>query len=216
MGIRGSTLEDKVQLRDLELHRFSLWRRPQFEAMWRRFKDAGLGFALDRDRLRVVLAQNGGVGVRSGPVPSGSGKVAGTSLDDPLLKLFPLFDTDENDLIDAYEFMATLAVCSRMCRRDTLAFVSSMYDFNENAQFSVDEITIMMRTVVYGVAKIDAHEQTVLVDTRDIERLANKCFKVTGVDEDGEVSFEQLLAYAEGESTAAALPRVLRGPALSR
>ena len=95
MGIRGSTLEDKVQLRDLELHRFSLWRRPQFEAMWRRFKDAGLGFALDRDRLRVVLAQNGGAVARSGPV--GSGKVAGTS--STTAKLFPLFDTDENDLM---------------------------------------------------------------------------------------------------------------------
>ena len=104
MGIRGSTLEDKVQLCDLELHRFSLWRRPQFEAMWRRFKDSGLGFALDRDRLRLVLAQNGGVAARAGPVAEG--KVAGTSLDDPLLKLFPLFDTDANDLIDAYDMWA--------------------------------------------------------------------------------------------------------------
>ena len=201
MGIRGSTLEDKVQLRDLELHRFSLWRRQQFEAMWRKFKDSGLGFALDRDRLRLILAQNGGVEARSGPVPSGSGKVVGTSLDDPLLKLFPLFDTDKNDLIDAYEFMATLAVCSRMDRKDTLDFISSMYDFNQNSMFSVDEITIMMRTVVYGVAKVDAHEQTVILDTRDIERLANKCFKLTGIDEDGEVSFEQFLTYANEEST---------------
>ena len=168
MGLRGSTLFDKIELQHLELTRFSLWRTPQFESMWRRFNDSGLSFALDREKLGLILSTPGGIEARSGPVVSGTGKVSGTSADDPLLTLFPLFDTDNNDLIDAFEFMATLAICSRMDRRATLSFICSLYDFNQNAMFTVDEITIMMRTVVYGVAKVDAHSQTAAVDTEGV------------------------------------------------
>ena len=200
MGLRGSTLFDKIELQHLELTRFSLWRTPQFESMWRRFNDSGLSFALDREKLGLILSTPGGIEARSGPVVSGTGKVSGTSADDPLLTLFPLFDTDNNDLIDAFEFMATLAICSRMDRRATLSFICSLYDFNQNAMFTVDEITIMMRTVVYGVAKVDAHSQTVAVDTEEIETLAAKCFKFNNLEEDGEVSFEQLCTYCTAES----------------
>ena len=72
----------------------------------------------------------------------------------------------------------------------------------------------MMRTVVYGVAK-STRTSRPSWSTRATLSARKQVLKVTGVDEDGEVSFEQLLAYAEGDSTAA-LPRVLRGPALSR
>jgi Ca2+-binding EF-hand superfamily protein len=200
MGIRGSSLNDKINFKDLELQRFSLWRSPQFESMWRRFNDAGLSFALDIDKLGTVLATPGGIEPRSGPVNGGSTRVTGSSVEDPLLKLFPLFDTDHNGLIDAFEFMSTLAICSRMDRRATLTFICSLYDFNQNAMYTVDEITIMMRTVVYGVAKIDAHPQTVAVDTEEIESLASKCLKFTGVEEDAEVTFEQLYTYCTSES----------------
>ena len=199
MGIRGSTLNDKINFKDLELHRFSLWRTPQFDSMWRRFNDAGLSFALDMDKLATVLSTPGGIAPRSGPTSNGI--VAGSSLGNPLLKLFPMFDTDNNGLIDAFEFMATLAVCSRMDRRATLTFICSLYDFNQNQLFTVDEITIMMRTVVYGVAKVDEHQQTVAIDTEEIETLAKKCLKFTGVDEDSEVSFDQLYQYCLEEST---------------
>ena len=200
MGLRGSSLFDKIELQELELTRFSLWRTPQFESMWRRFNDSGLSFALDKEKLGLVLSTPGGIEPRAGPVGRSTEHVTGSSVDDPLLKLFPLFDTDNNGLIDAFEFMATLAVCSRMDRRATLSFVCSLYDFNQNAMFTVDEITIMMRTVVYGVAKVDAHDQTVAVDTEEIEKLAAKCFKFNGLEEDGEVSFDQLCAYCTAES----------------
>jgi Ca2+-binding EF-hand superfamily protein len=200
MGIRGSSLSDKINFKDLELQRFSLWRKPQFDSMWRRFNDAGLSFALDLEKLGLVLSTPGGIEPRNGPVNSGTGRVTGSSIEDPLLKLFPLFDTDHNNLIDAFEFMSTLAVCSRMDRRDTLTFICSLYDFNQNSMYTVDEITIMMRTVVYGVAKIDEHTQTVPVDTEEIEKLAAKCLKFAGVEEDAEVSFEQLYTYCTSES----------------
>ena len=200
MGIRGSSLNDKINFQSLELQRFSLWRTPQFTSMWRRFNDAGLSFALTIDKLRQVLSTPGGIEPRAGPVNDGTARVTGSSVDDPLLQLFPLFDTDQNDLIDAFEFMATLAICSRMDRRATLTFICSLYDFNQNAMYTIDEITIMMRTVVYGVAKIDAHPQTVAVDVEEIETLAAKCLKFNGVEEDAEISFEQLYTYCTSES----------------
>ena len=45
---------------------------------------------------------------------------------------FGVFDTDENELVDALEFLATFAVCSATRPRFKFKFVFDAYDFDES------------------------------------------------------------------------------------
>ena len=46
--------------------------------------------------------------------------------------LFKLLDTDTNDIVDALEFMSTLAMVSAMEPSDKVKFIYTVYDFSES------------------------------------------------------------------------------------
>ena len=180
MGANGSTFDDKAQVK-LPLHKYANMKLSDFDDLWNRFKESGLGFALTPIECGDLLLEKN---YRE------------------LKKLFNIFDTDEKGLVDAFELIVTLALCSSMRLNEKLTFIQTVYDFNENSMFSKDEITIIARTALYGIAKADEHLQTTQLDTSSMEQLADRCYDFFSVDEDNEISGDQLVEFCSRDPEA--------------
>ena len=180
MGANGSTFDDKAQVK-LPLHKYANMKLSDFDDLWNRFKESGLGFALTPIECGELLVEKN---YRE------------------LKKLFNVFDTDEKGLVDAFELIVTLALCSSMRLNEKLTFIQTVYDFNENSMFSKDEITIIARTALYGIAKADEHLQTTQLETSSMEQLADRCYEFFSVDEDNEISGEQLVEFCSRDAEA--------------
>jgi microtubule-associated protein-like 6 len=68
--------------------------------------------------------------------------------------LFELLDTDKNGLIDALEFMSTMAALSGMRKIEMIDFILTSYDFDGTAELSVDEVTLALKSVTTGLCKV--------------------------------------------------------------
>jgi len=76
------------------------------------------------------------------------------ALQEKAAALFILLDDDVNGVVDALEFMATLAMMSAMEVSDKLRFVYTAYDFSECGSLLVDEITLAIKSTVSGLCKL--------------------------------------------------------------
>lgn len=70
-------------------------------------------------------------------------------------KLFSLFDSDGNRLVDCYEVMAAMAMIAHTSIKQKIDFVHSLYDFNGTGEITFDELVLLLRTVALGCQKID-------------------------------------------------------------
>jgi hypothetical protein len=180
MGAKGSTYDDKAQVKTA-LHKFGNMKLRDFEDLWRRFKDSGLGFALHPTEVGELLMETN---------------------ERTLRDVFTIFDNDERGLVDSFELITTLALCSSMRLEEKLRFVQSVYDFNENSMFSKDEITIIARTALYGIAKADVHSQSVPLETSHLERFSDRAYETFKIDEDEEISGELLVEFCSKDPEA--------------
>ena len=180
MGANGSTFDDKAQVK-LPLHKYANMKLGDFDDLWNRFKESGLGFALTPIECGELLLEKN---FRE------------------LKKMFNIFDTDGKGLLDAFELIVTLALTSSMPLKEKLTFIQTVYDFNENSMFSKDEITIIARTSLYGIAKADEHLQSTPLETSSMEKLADRCFEFFSMDEDNEISGEQLVEFCSRDPEA--------------
>ena len=73
---------------------------------------------------------------------------------DQLNQLFKALDTDDNNLIDALELFVILAVTSGMDVIDKINFAFAAYDFSGKGSLTPDELTLLLKTVGKGLAKI--------------------------------------------------------------
>jgi Ca2+-binding EF-hand superfamily protein len=74
-------------------------------------------------------------------------------------QLFRSFDTDDNGLVDALEFLATFALVSGMNVKDKIDFVFDCYDFDESGELTVDEMTLSFKSTLCGLTKMTGEEQ---------------------------------------------------------
>ena len=88
--------------------------------------------------------------------------------------LFRVFDTDKNDLIDALEFLATIAASSGMPLRRKLTFCFDLYDFSESGELMLDEVTLLLKSTVTGLGKMSGQTPPHLKEFEDLARLALK------------------------------------------
>ena len=59
-----------------------------------------------------------------------------------------VFDTDRNNLVDAYEVLIAMAVLSRMGLEETVGFAFNLFDYNQSHTLSADECTMLLHTFV--------------------------------------------------------------------
>jgi hypothetical protein len=96
-------------------------------------------------------------------------------LDKQVQSLFARMDSDENALVDAIEFLSTLAMTSGMSGRDKLEFVFTCFDFDGAGQLSVDEITLAFRCTLVGLCKLT---KEVCPCEEELEVVAMRAFSI--------------------------------------
>uniref|UniRef100_H3HDC2 EF-hand domain-containing protein n=1 Tax=Phytophthora ramorum TaxID=164328 RepID=H3HDC2_PHYRM len=119
--------------------------------LWECFNDVAEGFGLNQDELVEIcrsMQQTLEIHARS-------------EMDQLSGALFTALDTDENGLVDALEFLGTMAMMSAMpipqkltCKSQEGDIVYNCYDFNETGQLSLDELTLAFKSTLTGLCKL--------------------------------------------------------------
>ena len=172
MGARGSTLIGKAQPAPSLLPYTSLDVTAINDVLSRHRHDLGGAFALGPKQFKMLLK-----------VP-----------DKEATEMFRnIFDTDKNSLVDAFEVIGSLAMLSQMSIREKVDLVYSLYDFNGSGDITMDEMTILLKTLVTGCSKLDGKISP--PSTEETERLAVKAFSTADKDMDGEISKHEFDAF---------------------
>lgn len=138
--------------------------------------------------------------------------------DDQLVKLFNTFDTDDNGLIDALEFLVTVGMLSGninycivqeflfhvlrneigMDAIDKVHFAFGAFDFDSRGSLSGDEANLLFRSTSKGLLKASPTTiEFAKVQRDDAERFAELLFGASGADRDrGRVSLDAFRAYS--------------------
>jgi Ca2+-binding EF-hand superfamily protein len=165
MGGRNSTLVGKAAV-DERLMRFTAWGKDELKAMHtRHFHDLGGKFALGPRQTAMLLGID-------------------EELAHPIFG--EIFDTDKNQLVDAFEIIGAMAMLSKLSIREKVDMIHQLYDFNGSGDITIDEMTIMFRTVAVGCAKMDA--KVIAPPVAEIEDLAAWAFRKADRDNDGEIT----------------------------
>mmetsp|Transcript_8960 Transcript_8960/g.10754 ORF Transcript_8960/g.10754 Transcript_8960/m.10754 type:complete len:2660 (-) Transcript_8960:39-8018(-) len=128
--------------------------------------------------------------------------------DDPTMQtlsknLFELLDTDMNGVVDALEFVCTLAMISAMEPRDKVRFVFTVYDFSEKGTLLIDEITLAIKSTVQGLCKVSKLKAPSTSDYEALSRLAfASCGKAPSESINGSyLTLTEFLAYVNSSPT---------------
>ena len=113
------------------------------EALWEAFNDVADGFGITLMEMQQICGEL-----------AGELRLNRAKLDERVQQLFVVFDDDENRLVDAIEFLSTIAVASGMTIRDKLEYVFNCYDFDGSQQLTIDEVTLAMKCTLSGLCKL--------------------------------------------------------------
>jgi len=68
--------------------------------------------------------------------------------------LFRSLDTDNNGLVDGMEMLAVAAMASGLDEAATARYIFRLFDFDESGELSLDEMTLALKSVLTGSAKL--------------------------------------------------------------
>jgi len=134
------------------------------EAIWESFNDVADGFGISLCEMQLICQEL-----------TSELEVGRPLLDKQVQSLFARMDSDENALVDAIEFLSTLAMTSGMSGRDKLEFVFTCFDFDGAGQLSVDEITLAFRCTLVGLCKLT---KEVCPCEEELEVVAMRAFSI--------------------------------------
>eukprot|EP00639_Heterosigma_akashiwo_P015290 CAMPEP_0206366550 /NCGR_PEP_ID=MMETSP0294-20121207/3519_1 /ASSEMBLY_ACC=CAM_ASM_000327 /TAXON_ID=39354 /ORGANISM="Heterosigma akashiwo, Strain CCMP2393" /LENGTH=872 /DNA_ID=CAMNT_0053812637 /DNA_START=230 /DNA_END=2845 /DNA_ORIENTATION=+ len=115
-------------------------------------------------------------------------------MDELANKLFLIYDTDKNDLVDGMEFISSLGMVCGMDASETVEFVFACYDFGETRSLTLDELTLLCRSTAAGLCKLTGHAEPHL---DQLAQVAERVFRAANKDGNGQVSLEEFTGYAE-------------------
>ena len=152
MGVRASTLTGRAVVDPRLLH-LTKWKERQVDDMLIAHEhDLGGRFALGPRHAAVLLGMT----------------------DDEAAPIFELMDTDHNDLVDAFELVATIVTLSGLTIRQKIDVLHALFDFSRTGELTVDELTIFFRCVSSGCSKVDGN--VVAPTVAELEKTAKWCF----------------------------------------
>lgn len=111
--------------------------------LWQVFNDIADGFGISVDELVEICADL-----------KDELNVSRLSIIEKTTLLFELLDTDKNGLIDALEFMSTMAALSGMRLYEIIDFTLTSYDFDGTSELSIDEVTLALKSITTGLCKV--------------------------------------------------------------
>ena len=161
---------------------FSNLSTEAIQESWDKFNEVAEGFGVSMDVFKSIC------GVLVEEVALGDEDV----LSDYAEAIFRTFDTDENDLVDALEFLASFAMISGMDLVGKVKFMFDCYDFDESGQLTIDEMTLSLKSTITGLAKLTDQEPPT---EQDLETISQDAFRSSDLDSDQKISFEEFLTY---------------------
>jgi len=112
--------------------------------LWEAFNDIAEGFGLTIEEFQEI--------VKSALMEYLS--VTERQLNFDTDAVFRLFDDDQNKLVDSLEFLSAFALLSGMTPEEKIRFIFAMYDFDETAVLTLDEMVLSFRSTLSGLAKL--------------------------------------------------------------
>ena len=114
-------------------------------------------------------------------------------LDAMVESMFHVLDTDENGLVDALEFMVTLALLSGMSLKLKAEFCFNVFDFDESKVMSIDEVCLMFKQGLSGCAKGTA---SMPPSEKSVSIIAEEVFRKFDRQYDEHVSREEVVSIS--------------------
>ena len=71
---------------------------------------------------------------------------------------FVLLDSDQNALIDTFEFLSTLVLLSACTATEKIKFILRLYEFEDPDRLSAEEVILALRAAVLGLDKVVAED----------------------------------------------------------
>eukprot|EP00752_Nemacystus_decipiens_P004400 g4020.t2 len=139
----GQTI-GKAPLAAPEVAHFANLPRACVLDLWEAFNDVAEGFGLTIIEFREILQCS--LKEYLGCTEARLAEVADI--------VFRTFDDDKNDLIDALECLASLAIMSGMNTEQKIRYIFGIYDFDESGVLSVDETILALRSTISGLCKL--------------------------------------------------------------
>ena len=144
-------------------------RKAALYKLWEAFNDVADGFGLTRTEFKEIMES------LELELMLSQQEMAELSF-----ALFECLDTDKNELVDAMEFLGTLAICSSMDIPDKVSFTFGCYDFDESDALTIDEMTLSLKSTVTGLCKLSTAGIPPL--EVEIERLSQEAFLSNGLN----------------------------------
>jgi Ca2+-binding EF-hand superfamily protein len=147
--------------------------------LWDAFNDVAEGFGLNSDEFKTICE---------------AAKLheflatSRTELDAAAERIFVAFDTDENDLVDALEFLATFSLASGMSLDEKINFVFNCYDFDESGELTMDEMCLSFKSTLTGLCKLSGQPCPTELE---LEELAGAAFAAADSDSDNKISRQE-------------------------
>ncbi|OQR90411.1 microtubule-associated protein [Thraustotheca clavata] len=111
---------------------------------WESFNDVAEGFGINKAEMIDICS----------PLQDSFEIKAKNEMERITGLLFDAMDTDENELVDALEFLGAIAMLSAMTIPQKITFVYNCYDFNESGEITIDELTLSMKSTLTGLCKL--------------------------------------------------------------
>lgn len=120
-------------------------------------------------------------------------------------RLFALFDTDRNGVVDFNELASGLSVLCGGSEADKVHAAFNLYDVNRDGYISLGEMRLYLTSVFKVLFEVDPeNESRVGVSAEELGAItAEQAFAEADLDKDGRLSFEEFSQwYAQPSSTA--------------
>lgn len=111
-------------------------------------------------------------------------------------KIFSVFDTDSNGLVDALELLATIAMLSGMPVSRKLDFAFRAYDFDQSGKLTVDEMTLALKSTMTGLCKISNEKLPV---ESNFERISSEAFKRASQNDKNKIEMSEFTYFCSHE-----------------
>ena len=135
-------------------------------------------------------------------VLNASGRPDGPRFEAVLDRLFDVFDSDSNGVVDATELMCGLSVLCGGSRHDKVRAAFALYDTNGDGFISLEEMTQYLASVFKVLYELQPNtEMTANVSATELAVVtAEHAFEEADLNHDGRLSFEEFSRwYAESE-----------------
>eukprot|EP01029_Cantina_marsupialis_P023861 TRINITY_DN60145_c1_g2_i1.p1 TRINITY_DN60145_c1_g2~~TRINITY_DN60145_c1_g2_i1.p1 ORF type:complete len:2255 (-),score=740.92 TRINITY_DN60145_c1_g2_i1:196-6960(-) len=151
--------------------------------LWEAFNDVAEGFGVDVEEVKEICQ------VLQEPLDKSKQEMAKLSE-----HLFKTFDTDTNDLTDALEFLATVALCSGMSLKEKIEYVFHIYDFDESEELTIDEVTLALRSAVTGLCKFTGEEPPL---EATLEQVSQAAFEFAKKSQEDRITQKEFMAFCK-------------------